>query len=259
MEYSHEEYGKVLQVVGEKIDKYAIPIFIVDQSKRPEIVGTGFFINYIDCIYFVTASHVIDELNDAGSLLKIALGGGIFSLELIGLKRTISTEKGIADNHFDIAVLPISKDHGLYSRCLQQAIPIYSSMLDKKFPTVDMQILQGYPVSKNKTTSRFNRVTNDYSSALWTYSFMFDDCCDFESLGKSPDYHYAVKWLGKVNGQKIPNPRGCSGGPYWFVPDIENVDNQILAGVFIEYWSKHSVAFVTKIEHVVKLIECDYV
>ncbi|MCL1068121.1 hypothetical protein L2735_15130 [Shewanella olleyana] len=252
---SHEKYGEILKEAGELLDSYVIPIFCLDKFDRPEMEGTGFFIEKNLRVYFITASHVIDAIQFAESRFVIALETEIFSLSLLGSKRTVKIGTEVADSQFDIAAIPILPESNYYNRCIKLAIPVSKTTLNRHFSKVDMQILQGFPSSKNKTAKRLNNQTKHFSGVLWTFSFNFFQNCDFSKYNKIPGSHYPIHWSKKINGQKTLNPRGCSGGPYWFIPNKRKVNEFYLAGVFIEYYEKSDVAFVTKIEHVIELVE----
>jgi len=262
---SHKKYGEILEAAGELLDSYVIPIFCLNKFERPEMEGTGFFIEHNLRIYFITASHVIDAIQSTNSRFVIAINTEMFSLPLLGSKRTVNTKDAVADSQFDLAVILVSPNLDYYKQCLELAIPISKTTLSKNFPKVDMQILQGFPSSKNKTAKCLSN-TKHFSSVLWTYSFNFSANCDYSSFNKIKGSHYPIHWPKKVQGQKLQgkeaqaqgqigvHPRGCSGGPYWFIPDKSKISEFYLAGVFIEYYERSEIAFVTKIEHVIELI-----
>jgi len=264
---SHKKYGEILEEAGELLNSYVIPIFCLDKFERPEMEGTGFFLEHNLRIYFITASHVIDAIQSTNSHFVIAMNTEMFSLPLSGSKRTVNTKDEVADSQFDLAAIPVSPKFDYYEQCQKLAIPLNKTTLSKSFPKVDMQILQGFPSSKNKTAKCLDNNTKHFSAGLWTYSFNFSDNCDYPSFNKIKGSHYPIHWPKKVQGQKIQgkeiqaqgqigvHPRGCSGGPYWFIPDQSKINEFYLAGVFIEYYEKPEIAFVTKIEHVIELVE----
>jgi len=264
----HEKYGDTLEEAGELLNSYVIPIFCLDKSERPEMEGTGFFLEHNKKLYFITASHVIDAITTAKSKFIIAIHSNMPSLSLSGCKRTVSVENELADNQYDLAVIPISHNFAYYDQCLKLAIPTSKTTLNKSFPKVDMQILQGFPSSKNKTVKCRDNITKHFSGALWTYSLNSAQDCNFSDFkDKVAGTQYPIHWPKKVQGQKIQGkqiqtpgqlgvqPRGCSGGPYWFIPNISKINEYYLAGVFIEYHKKYGIAFVTKIEHVIQLVD----
>ncbi|PKF60175.1 hypothetical protein CW745_16405 [Psychromonas sp. psych-6C06] len=251
---SHELYGKTLKEAGELLDKYVIPVFRRGRFERPEMEGTGFLIEQYSNIYFITASHVIDAIKATQSNFVIAIETQMFSLSLANCKRTIETKTEIADNQFDLAAILISPENDYYELCKKVTIPSSKVLINHQFRQVDMQILQGFPSSKNKTAKCFDSQNKHFSGALWTYSFNFHMDCDVTQFNKIPGSSYPIHWSKKINGQKTLHPRGCSGGPYWFIPNKDKVHEHYLAGVFIEYYEKKSVAFVTKIDHVIDLI-----
>lgn len=252
---SHEKYGQILKEAGVLLDSYVIPIFCLDKFERPEMEETGFFLEHNRKIYFITASHVIDAIQSAKSLFVVALNTEMFSISLAGSKRTVNIETEVADSQFDLAAIPISSENHYYEQCQKIAIPVAKTTLNKHFSKVDMQILQGFPSSKNKTSKCLKNQTKHFSGVLWTFSFSFFSNCEFSKYNKAPSSHYPIQWSKKINGQKTLNPKGCSGGPYWFIPNKSKISEFYLAGVFIEYYEKSEVAFVTKIEHVIQLVE----
>jgi len=246
---SHEQYGEIVKEAGGLLDKYVVPVFCQDKFGRPEMEGTGFFIEHNLKVYFITASHVLDAIKSSNSDFLIAVQTQMISLPLLGFKQTMDD-----DRQFDLAaflISPADDNYGLYQNI---SIPTHKTTLNNKLEKVDMEILQGFPISKNKTAKRLNNQTKNFEGALWTYSFSFFQNCDFYNFNKHQDLHYAINWPKKIKGQKTLNPRGCSGGPYWFIPDENKINGHFLAGVFIEYYEKDEIAFVTKIDNVIELI-----
>ncbi|MBB1437532.1 hypothetical protein H5202_02370 [Shewanella sp. SG41-4] len=252
---SYENYGEILKEAGELLDSYVVPIFCLDKFNRPEMEGTGFFLEYNLGIYFITASHVIDAIQSAKSHFIIAIHTEMFQLSLAGSKRTVNSESEVADSQFDLAAIQINPENDNYEQCQKLAIPTNKTTLNKSFLNVDMQILQGFPSSKNKTAKCLNNQTKHFSGALWTYSFNFFQNCNFSKFNKEAGSHYPIHWSKKIKGQKTLHPRGCSGGPYWFIPNKNKINEYYLAGVFIEYYEKDEIAFVTRIEHAIELVQ----
>lgn len=250
-----EKYCDKLKEAGELIEQYVVPIFYLNKFERPEMLATGFFLEHNRKVYFITASHVIDNLDPTERSFVISINTKMLSLSLAGAKRTVDQESERADSQFDLAAIPISYKVDYYEECQKLAIPTSRTTLNKNFSKVDMQLLQGFPSSKNKTAKRLNNKTKNFSGVLWTYSFNFFQNCNFSNFNKVPGSHYPIHWSKKIEGQKTLHPKGCSGGPYWFIPNKNLINEYYLAGVFIEYFEKSEIAFVTKIEHVIELIE----
>jgi hypothetical protein len=299
-----DDFGERLVELGSKLDRFVVPVFLADQSKRPEIVGTGFFLRHKNNLYFVTASHVIDIALSRRSAINIAVTDKIVGLpKPVAIKHTVLKSTKTADKTpRDIAAISVPETYTYYEACSTICVDSQETMYRRAFDKIDIPVLQGFPVLRNETLKRLNRTNRTYSAALWTYSFRFYPGCNFKEFHKSPDSHYALVWpeeamshilmteesppsamlpnavgvscstsgssrskfypqikkqkpVHQIKKQKPVHPRGCSGGPYWFVPDKFKLDNFYLAGVFIEYYAKSSVAFVTKIEQVIALIE----
>ncbi|CAK3897730.1 Peptidase S1 domain-containing protein [Vibrio crassostreae] len=243
---------EIVQLFGESVARFTIPIFIENDKRGPEQIGTGFFLNVLGELFFTTASHVVDVLIGAEKQPCIALGEQVVYLNYESIKRTKNRTTNEADD-IDIAVFKISSGVDMFLEALPYTIPLEKVAINLELQDIDLQLVQGFPSSKNKGKPS-NAAKRHVRGVIWSYLFSFSENTDFGEFGKQQEAHYAIKWSDKINGDAIPHPRGVSGGPYWVMPDSTKPYNCYLAGVFIEYYKHKKVAFATKIEKVLQLI-----
>jgi len=254
-----EDFGKRLDSLADLLDGFVVPVLCQTRHGKPELIGTGFYLYHEQKLYLITASHVIDQLNTSKSALITVADGRIDRLEIESIRRTVLLDQEIADNALDIAAAEVCKNSDLYPLALKISFTIKQTMIGRSFKTVKLQILCGYPASKHKSAKTVDLVEKTIKTTTWHYSFLFKHDCDYEKYEKNSNDCYAIDWPKKSSGEGgigvAVSPRGCSGGPYWFLPDQFNLENRFLAGVFIEYYRNDGVAFITRIEKVIELIE----
>ena len=247
-EDDHERLSAIQSALG----PVTIPILRRNKkSSRIEVCSTGFCLKVCENLYVITASHSIDDLS-AQSDWEYLLGvDGKTTI----IPRIFRPNEREGASSLDIAAIPISRESEFFEDFERFAIPIGSAMYRKEFSDIDIQFVQGFVKNINKSPKNYDSENMNLVANVFGYAQPFEKSVDFSHYEKDSRFHYAIKWVDRVNGNKVMSPAGLSGAGYWFFPDQYNIDRKFLAGVFIEYHKKDSVAFVTKIDHVINLIE----
>ena len=132
-------------------------------------------------------------------------------------------------------------------------------MLNKHFDSVHLNLIHGYPCSKNKQGKSLNG-TKNFKSYAFTYGGKVDKSFDrWQEFNKNKSFHTCMNYgvAKDINGEinTPPSPRGISGGGLWLVPNSFQLKEIYLDAIFIEYYEKEKISFSTKMEKVVGFIE----
>jgi len=196
----NDDFKDRLIEIGDKLNRFVIPVFLTGKFGRPEMEGTGFFLRHNNKLYFVTASHIIDAAHLRKSSINVAVNGKIINLENPVIKRVVLKETEEADKTLDIAIIQISENFIYYETCSLQCIDSQKTMYGRSFNKIDIQLLQGFPVSKNKPVKCIDKNNKTFNAGLWTYSFRFYINCDFKKFNKNPSTHYSIVRSNKIKG-----------------------------------------------------------
>lgn len=240
-----------MKEVESVLNSFTYPVFINSKNERPDLIASSVVINLDSRIFLITASHVLDQVENANSSFYIAKEGSFIAL--VG-EFVHSVNKG--KDHFDIAFIELSNKF-----VEMNAINVLSEsslMINKNFEKVHLSLVHGYPCSKNKQGKALRGGTG-FKSFAFTYGGKIDRKFDkWEKFNKHPNFHTCMNYgrAKDINGDIVtpPSPRGISGGGLWFVPNSFAPKNVYLEGIFIEYYKKAKISFSTKIERVAEFI-----
>lgn len=199
--------------------KYSVPIFRSNRG-RPQIVGTGFFLQAGDSSVLVSARHVLWELKSENYFIYITAK---IAMPLTGSVSCFSKTSAGVD--IDIGILSPHKDITADPRC---SFKVVSSSCTRPnlLPRTDYTYaLFGFPESRSKVDP-LRRAVN---SKLYSYSSQSQPKETYASLGLEFDSHICMKYDPKDGydahtgkHQNLPKPQGFSGAPIWVIGQTRN-------------------------------------
>jgi len=251
----HEHVDLALEKTEKHLSLFTYPIFAEANNDRPDLFASSVLIEYKSQVYLVTASHVIDELNNANSAFHLGINGQFIPLEK-EFVRSRPPKDGEKDN-FDIAIYELSKD--FINQHSLNYVTENQMLVNKAFQSVHLTCIHGYPCSKNKQVKALKGGTS-FNLFAFTYAGRNVEPNDaWVKYEKSPDFHAGMTYdlIRAQDGgtQMPPSPKGISGGGAWVIPNSFQPTNAYLKGIFIEYYSGGKMSFCTKIDKVIKFIE----
>ena len=250
----YEHIDLALEKTEKYLSLFTYPVFAETKNDRPDLFASSILIEFRDKVYLVTASHVIDELNNANSAFYLGINGRFISLEKEFI-RSIPAVAGEKDN-FDIAIYELPRD--FVSQHSLNYVTENKMLVNKAFQSVHLTCIHGYPCSKNKQVKALKGGTS-FKLFAFTYAGKNIELGDaWVKYAKNPDFHACVTYgeIRAENGgtQMPPSPKGISGGGVWVIPNSFQPTNVYLKGIFIEYYANEKISFCTKIDKVLEFI-----
>lgn len=234
------------------LNSYTYPVFVNAKNERPDLIASSVLVEIKSKIYLITASHVLDVVTNTNSPFYIATNGPFIAIESEFIR---SVEKDRDD--FDIAFTELTSDFVSINKL--NVLDENRLMIKKHFDSVNLNLIHGYPCSKNKQGKSLKSTTN-FKSCAFTYGGKVDESFNkWQNFNKNKDFHTCMNYgnAKDINGDinTPPSPRGMSGGGLWLVPNSFQPKEIYLDAIFIEYYEKNKISFSTKIKKVVEFIE----
>jgi len=242
----------VMKEVQGILNSYTYPIFVNAKNEKPDLIASSVIVKLNSKIYLITASHVLEKVTKINSPFYIATNGPFIA---IGSEfyRSIGKDK----DDFDIAFTELTS--GFVSLNKINVLDENKLMTNKHFDSVHLNLIHGYPCSKNKQNKSLKGTTS-FKSFAYTYGGKVDKSFSkWQDFNKNKDFHTCMNYgvardfNGEINTP--PSPRGISGGGLWLVPNSFKPEEIYLDAIFIEYYEKDKISFSTKIGKVVEFIE----
>ena len=250
---SHEEGPNATAYLT---NSFPIGIYVVDDSGYPELVGTGFFLRYRECLFLVTAFHLVKTLLQA----KREFGVGCnFSINKVRFKGVLTNNNyakyGKFDNT-DIAAFCIRKEEPRYIEFCKCSVRHHQTIDGLYFEDgVAYCFLTGLPLSKNKISRTKVDSVGATIHQLVSFEYKIAHPDELHKIGKDPKSFIGLRWNKRKKGGSPVHPKGCSGAPVWFVKRRSLDMGIYLTGVFIEFHKREKLFVFTRIERLFELLE----
>jgi hypothetical protein len=238
--------------VHPELERNSYPLFAVDHRERPDLYATCVILECDQIPFLVTAAHAVDQITRTGS------GVCVGAKQIVGIPGEFVTSSDDGRDPLDIAVIAIP-DALLTSQEIQ-VVPMARTTYGRDFPNYHFRCIHGYPCTKNKQGQRIDTLNKVFTKYALTCAGGSRQPVDWQRFGKDPATHLAIRYEAKLsldedgNEATAPEPKGMSGGGAWLVPDSLNATKAYLEGISIEYHSRDSLVFATRIEQVIAFI-----
>ncbi|WP_254996844.1 trypsin-like peptidase domain-containing protein [Pseudomonas sp. S12(2018)] len=245
------------------LSRFSLPIYKDMTCGRPELIGTGFVIDFHDRYYFVSAAHVMDHHEYEQPLFYFTNTKNRQYIQ--GASRTSSQDIANRKNdHIDLTVVKLPIGQGQPEDEIgKRAIP--SSLIAQDTSKIDdcRLILSGYPLTKQKPDDK-NKLLNT-SCYTWIGKSISNDVYRRLKFKKSKNLlvqfeRKNIVGLDGLRGTMFPEPRGVSGSPVWQTVGYRNeerilvIDGFLLAGVLIEHIPEGKCFLATSIDIVMQMV-----
>lgn len=237
--------------IQKDLEHFTYPIFQKNRNNRFELIASSVAIKLGGVHFLCTASHVLEKrfsrplfignskTDKKGEFVSIR-GNAIFT-----------KQKSELEADFDLCLIDIHK--------IKNKLNFLNERRIKRGPSISkkgMHLLQGYPLSKNKLTKITNADTNEVKTGYLTIGLKIDETINLSNFeGKNNNTHLGFKYNVDASKQALACPRGISGGGIWHIPNIYELHNFYLAGIFIEFDKKEKVGIGTKAIYIKRLSE----
>jgi len=239
-----------IEQIQKDLEYFTYPIFQENRNNRPELVASSVAVELRGSHFLCTAAHVVKSIYDnrpvytANSNLNKK---GLF-FELDG-KVIFTKQKNERD--FDLCLINVNAMKENFNFLSERKIK-----RDSEFRQGSLKLLLGYPLSKNKVTKTINPEINEVKTGILTIGVKIDQNINLSHFdGKKENVHIGFKYNKDHMKQKLPFPRGLSGGGIWYIPNIYDLNRFYLTGIFIEYHKKEKVGIATKAQYLKRLAE----
>jgi hypothetical protein len=236
--------------IQKDLEYFTYPIFQENRNNRPELVASSVAVEIGGSHFLCTASHVLMSLDD-NRPTYIANSNLHKKGALVSLRGKAVFTKRVNETDFDLCLFDVTEIKENFNFLSERKIT-----RESKFRQGSLQILLGYPLSKNKVTKTVNPESNVVETGFQTIGVKIDRKIKMSSfVGKNEGIHLGFTYNLDHLKQKLPFPRGMSGGGVWHIPNIYNLNRFYLTGIFIEYHKKEKVGIATKAQYLKSLAE----
>lgn len=237
--------------------QYPLGIYIVDERGYLNLVGTGFFMEYRNRLFLITAYHVVKVV--LRNKIDFWVGCNFNVTKIIYNTYLISTDtdEPKREDDTDIIAFLVSENDPRYREFLRNAVRHYQSLdgLDA-YARFAYLYFTGLPLSKNKTKRTEVDEKGVTSHQLVTFEYKMTDLETMKKVGRGPELFQGMTWSKrKRNGKNSEHPQGCSGSPVWMVRKLKDKMGIYLCGVYIEFFRQHRIFVFTRIEVVYDLLD----
>lgn len=203
----------------EQISRFVVPIY-VDGGSRPELLGSGFFVQTAKHLALVSAAHVLNQASVSNPIFACRTSNDV--VQITG-ERHLTDPAGL-DLGF-ILVNGVSLPWPEVDRYACR--PEY--LMGRRVPRGNRHyVIAGYPETKSRVQPRKKSI---YASLHAYHSQSIPDS-EYSDYKLSPESHLALPLdLGvgfDADGKQVnfPKPNGMSGSPIWELLDYESHSSQ---------------------------------
>lgn len=239
-----------IEHIQKELEYFTYPIFQENRNNRPELVASSVAVELGGSHFLCTAAHVLKSIDDnrptytANSNLNKK---GSF----VGLNGKVIFTKRTNETDFDLCLINVNEIKDNFNFLSERKIT-----RDNEFRQGSLQLLLGYPLSKNKVTKTVNPELNEVKTGFLTIGVKIDKDIKLSLFdGKKENVHIGFRYNIDYMKQILPFPRGLSGGGVWYIPNIYDLKGFYLAGIFIEYQKEEKVGIATKALYIKNLAE----
>jgi len=243
----NEIIQNTIQTAQVESNDYTYPVFIADETGKPDLIASSLIIEVDGEAYLVTAAHVLKEVLNVGSPFLIGV-----NTKYLTIKGEFTYSADKPNDNFDIAFVELDKDiiksNGI------KVLP-YHKLFQASGNKPHIVFAHGFPNSKNKQGKAL-RNTSAFRVKGYAYGGVIkEENIEWSKFGKDPDMHICMSYANTSDNKMPTQPRGISGGGLWVVPHVIKDLDLKLYGVFIEYYKNDKVSFSTEIRQVVHFIK----
>lgn len=257
------DLNEAMHMTLEIFPRFSLPIFKDMPSGRPDLVGTGFTIDFHGRCYFVTAAHVMDHHEYEQPLFYFVNQEKYQRIQ--GPYRTSSEDVANRKNdQVDVVVVKLPPGEGYPEPSIQKsAIP--SHLITRDTSKIDdcRLILSGYPLTKHNPDDK-NKLINT-TCYTWLGKSIPEEIYRRFKLTKAKNLLIQFErkhtlGLDGAKGMMFPEPRGVSGSPVFHTIGYRNeerilvIEGFLLAGVLIEHIPEAKSFLATSIDIVMEMI-----
>lgn len=236
-----------------EVSKFTYPLFALDSRDRPDLFASCVLIECDGVPVIVTAAHAISEITRSGSAVHIGAG------QIVDLPMQFVLSSLNGKDSLDVAAMIAPS--AFLSLGTVQVLPQTRTMLDREFANFHLRCVHGYPCTRNKQAKRLDKVNRKFTAFGFTYGGASRQisAVNYTEFDKAPLLHAALRYqdLGRNEDGKTvtpPHPKGMSGGGLWLLPDSARPSAVYLEGISIEFHSRKSLVFATRIQHVISFV-----
>ncbi|MDR8365039.1 hypothetical protein [Pseudomonas sp. JL3] len=258
-----EDLKEALSIAADATSRFSLPIYKLTESGLPDLVGTGFVIDFHGSCYFVTAAHVMDHHEVDRPLFYFVNSKQRQYIE--GPCRTSSTNVADRKNdQIDLTVVKLPDGEGRPSEEIQKSV-IFPGMITQDTSKIgDCRfIVPGYPLTKYDPDKK-QKLLNP-ACFTWMGKSIPDETYKRLKFKKSQNLliqfgRKHVMRTDEIVGSMFPEPRGVSGSPVWHTVGYRNeerilvIEEIFLAGVLIEHIPEGKCFLATSIDIVMSMI-----
>ena len=255
---SDTDFAAALDEALETLAAFAIPLYQLDENRRPRLHGTSFIVKRGDSHFLVSAAHVLDDAEAKGLFYYITpqitrkLSGRLFLWPSRG-----DRNKDV----IDVGVLRLTRE----SPPPYPAVKKFAMLPEYLVPSYLPRALRsyafiGFPETKSKTSGYRRTVM----AAPYAFRCAPIQDEEYSRLGLDPMSHVALTLDLKegydASGNRIafPKPQGMSGAPIVVLYNNDgSSDSRVfpVVAVATTYRSRDKVVFGTDVSYIIDAIE----
>ncbi|MPQ82914.1 hypothetical protein F0170_02250 [Pseudomonas sp. MAFF 730085] len=257
------DVNKAMHLTQNALSQFSLPIFKDMNSGRPDLIGTGFVIDFHGCFYFVTAAHVMDHHEYEQPLFYFT--NQINRQHIQGSFRTSSQDVANRNNdQVDLIVVKLPAGKGCPDESIQKSAISLDLITRDTSKIGDCRlILSGYPLTKYKPDE--NKKLLNTVCYTWMGKSISDETYRRFKFEKNQNLLIQFErkntmGLDGLKGMMFPEPRGVSGSPVWHTIGYRNeerilvIEGFLLAGVLIEHIREGKFFLATSIDTVMEMV-----
>ncbi len=239
-----------IEQIQKDLEYFTYPIFQENRNNRPELVASSVAIELGGSHFLCTAAHVLKSIDNKRPIY-VANSNINEKGSFVGLNGKAIFTKQTNKTDFDLCLINVNAIKDNFNFLSERKIT-----RSNEFRQGGLQLLLGYPLSKNKVTKTINLELNEINTGFLTICVKIDRNIKLSHFdGKKENIHIGFRYNRDYMKQKLPFPRGLSGGGIWYIPNIYELKKFYLAGIFIEYHKNEKVGIATKAQCITILSE----
>lgn len=257
------DVNKAMHFTIDTLSQFSLPIYKNRSSGHPDLIGTGFVIDFYGRFYFVTAAHVMDHHECEQPLFYFTNQNNRQYIQ--GPSRTSCQDVANRKNdQIDLTVIKLPSGEGCPEESIHKsAIPLDLITRDTSKIGDCRLIVLGYPLSKYKPDNKTKQL--NATCQTWLGKSIPDETYRRFKFEKSQNLLIQFErkntlGLDGLKGIMLPEPYGMSGAPVWHTFGYRNeerilvIEGFLLAGVLIEHIKEGKFLLATSIDIVMDMV-----
>lgn len=229
---------------------YPLGLYVVGEDGFLDLRGTGFFCNYRDNLFLVTAYHVVASLLKERTQIWVGCNHRVTRLEYANYVVSTDSDNPPVEEDTDLVAIIIPNVASRYHEFKQVSIQHFQSM-DGYNDRLGFAYIYftGLPISKNKLSRTTVTESGVTGYELVTFEYKMATIEQMRNAKRNPDWFQGLCWTKKTrDGNNSCHPRGCSGAPVWMVRKNGQRMDIYLCGIFIEFYKTQNLLIFTRVE-----------